>query len=237
MTPSVKPFRVISCAEWGARPAKAAISMTGKPVRAIFHHTAGHAPELGDSGESYREAVAYAKAIQNFHMDSRGWNDTGQNFLITRNGYVFEGRHGSLGACRSGKMVASAHCPGQNDQPGVEIEHNGNESMTPIQHEAAVWLFARLCQWGGFKPSQIKGHRDFYATSCPGFLYNSLPTFRKDVAATLKPPGPKAPLYHIKLLDDEGKAYEFDDVRFPGSKLYEFGLVAHRIKSGWIERK
>jgi hypothetical protein len=233
--PLVKPFRVIPCAEWGARPPRLPISSAGKPVRAIFHHTAGHAPELGDSGESYREAVAYVKSIQNYHMDSHGWNDTGQNFTVTRNGYIFEGRHGSLTACHSGRMVVSAHCPGQNDQPGVEIEHNGNESMTPIQHEAAVWLFAQLCKWAGFLPSKIMGHRDYYATDCPGFLYNSLHTFRKDVAAALKPP-PPGHVYHVKLQDEDGKEYEFN-VRYPGATLHQFGIAEHNIVRGWIERR
>jgi hypothetical protein len=201
MIPPGQPFRVIPCPEWGAQPPRHPISPTGKPVRAIFHHTAGHAAEISrPADESYEEAAAYARAIQHFHMGpSRGWADTGQNFLITRNGYIFEGRHGSLSACKNGRMVESAHCPGQNDQPGVEIEHDGGEAMTAIQRAAAVWLFAQLCRWGGFKASAIKGHKDCWSTSCPGLisgqLYGVLPDFRQEVAAALKPTPPPRPGY------------------------------------------
>lgn len=181
------PFRIIPCAEWGAQQPRHAIAWAGKPDKALFHHTAGHHPNLdADSGESYLEAVAYAKAIQSYHF-SEGWADTGQNFLVTRNGFIFEGRHGSLAAVRAGKMVVSAHCPGQNDQPGVEIEHNGTESMTPIQRQAAVWLFAWICRSAQIDPKRIKGHRDYFATSCPGVLYTGLQGFREDVATALKP--------------------------------------------------
>jgi hypothetical protein len=206
-----KPFRVIQCDEWDARaPKHPSQVVSQKPARIIFHHTAGHAPELGDSGESYREAVAYVKSIQAFHMGpQRGWNDTGQNFTITRNGYIFEGRHGSYANVSQGKMVVSAHCPDQNDQPGVEIEHNGNEAMTPIQREAAIWLFAWICKVCVIPATHIYGHKDYFATSCPGVLYARLPQIRADVATALKAPVPKpkplAKHFEVHLTNEKGQ--------------------------------
>jgi hypothetical protein len=200
-----KPFRIIPCAEWGARPPKSPNQVVSqKPARIIFHHTAGHSV-AGASGESYADAVAYVKSIQAFHMGSqRGWNDTGQNFTVTRNGYIFEGRHGSYANVSQGKMVVSAHCPGQNDQPGVEIEHNGNEAMTPIQREAAVWLFAWICRVCVIPATHIYGHKDYFATSCPGVLYARLPQVRIDVAKALKPPAPITPHFEIHLTSKTG---------------------------------
>lgn len=181
------PHRIIPCREWGARPPKSPAKIVSKkPVCAILHHTAGHA--LGSaSGETYAQAVAYVKSIQNFHMDSNGWNDTGQNFTITRNGYIFEGRHGSLARVSKGQMIVSAHCPSKNDQPGVELEHVDPETWTPLQHNAAIWLFAWICRACNFPATHIYGHKDFFATACPGALYPRLPQFRIDVAAQLKP--------------------------------------------------
>ena len=196
-----KPFRVIPCAEWGARtPRSGILPVYHKPSRALFHHTAGHSI-AGASGETYAEAAAYVRSIQNYHMDSNGWVDTGQNFTVTRNGYIFEGRHRSLEMVGKGKMVVSAHCPNQNDQPGVEIEHVDPEGMTPIQREAAVWLFAWLCKVGVFPATHIYGHRDFYATACPGALYAGLPQFRVDVAKALKPrPAILRPYHVVKVV-------------------------------------
>lgn len=185
------PFRVIPTSQWGALPAKGAIARTGTPDKTIFHHTAGHVPNLA-AGETYAEAVAYAKSVQGYHMNHNGWLDSGHNFLITRGGYILEGRHGSLAAIRSGRMVVSAHCPGQNSQPGIEHEHDGTEQMTPIQREASVWLHAWICRNCRILPSNIQPHKRYFATACPGSLAAALPGFRKDVAAALAPPVPEA---------------------------------------------
>jgi len=179
------PFRIIGTAEWGAKKPNGAIIRTGKPERIIFHHTAGHVPNLG-AGERYDEAVAYARAIQRQHF-SQGWVDTGNNFLITRGGFILEGRHGSKASIDVGKMVVSAHCPGQNDQPGIEHEHNGNERMTPIQYQASVWLHAYIARRCGILPGNIQPHKKYFATACPGVLAASLPKLRQDVAAALAP--------------------------------------------------
>src|SRR4051812_3185372 len=156
--------RVIPCSEWGARPPRHAIQAAGQPDKVIFHHTAGHWSELDHvAGESYAEAVNYVRSVQNYHMDGHGWADTGQNFTVCRNGLIFEGRHGSLEAVGKGKMVVSAHCPGQNDQPGVEIEHKDDEPMTAPQYESAVWAFGWICNSCEISPRRIRGHRDYFA--------------------------------------------------------------------------
>jgi N-acetylmuramoyl-L-alanine amidase len=193
--PLPKPFRIIPCKEWGAVPASGAIPRVGKPDRIIFHHTAGHHPNLdASSGESYVEAAAYARAVQHYHMAGNGWLDSGHNFLVCRNGFIFEGRHGSLDAVSAGRMVQSAHCVGQNDQPGIEHEHVDPEEMTPIQRDASVWLMAWICDHTTIVPSAIHGHREYNLTSCPGSLfYPDLPGLRASVAAELaKNPTAKA---------------------------------------------
>lgn len=186
------PFRVIPCKEWRAAPPKGAIARVGKPVRTIFHHTASHVRNRS-AGETYEEACAYARAIQQSHFHN-GWVDSGHNFLVTRGGHILEGRHRSLAAVRAGKMVRSAHCPGQNDQPGIEHEQVDPERLTPIQREASVWLHAWICEKCGIRPSTAaQPHRRYVATSCPGSLTPILPPFRKDVATALAPDGPNKP--------------------------------------------
>jgi len=205
-----KPFRVIPCAEWHAQAPRGAISGAGKPSRIIFHHTAGHHPELdGVPGtETYAESEAYAKAVQQAHFHN-GWVDSGHNFLVTRAGYIFEGRHGSLAAVKAGKMVVSAHCPGQNEQPGIEHEQIDPEGLTPIQLDATVWLHAWICKQTGIDPKHIDGHRDHYATACPGVLYALLPKFRQLVATELGPspkPKPKDGYWQVTKTFYDGRA-------------------------------
>jgi hypothetical protein len=172
--------RIYTCEEWGAKPAKAKPATAGRPDKAIFHHTFSHA-----SGPSLQDAFEFARTIQSYHMNHNGWNDTGNNFTITRSGIILEGRHGSIEAVHNGRMIVSAHCPGQNDQPGVEHEHKGPELMTKEQYAASVWLFAWICRHTLMRPTEIYPHSQYYATSCPAELKPSIKQLRLDVAKAL----------------------------------------------------
>jgi hypothetical protein len=182
-------FRIIPTAEWGAAPAKEAITPAGAPHEIIFHHTAGHHQELDHKPtESFAEAKGYARAIQQSHFN-RGFIDTGQNFLVTRSGHILEGRHGSLAAINSGRMVVSAHCVGHNEQPGIEHEHIGDEKMTRKQRKASVWLHAHICRKTGINPAQIHGHGEFNPTECPSPVFQrGLAGFKNDVKQRLANP-------------------------------------------------
>jgi hypothetical protein len=178
--------RIIPCDEWGAVAPTGSIVSAGRPRMIIFHHTAGHHPELDHKPtESLDEAFAYARAIQRDHMHGRGWLDSGHNFLVTRSGHILEGRHGSKAAINAGKMVISAHCVGKNDQPGIEHEHVGNEHMAPQQREASLWLHERICRKTGIKPREIHGHGEFNSTDCPGALKGELAAFKHELAERL----------------------------------------------------
>jgi hypothetical protein len=183
---------IITTDVWGARPAKTPPVWTGRPQRIIFHHTAGHHPEISNpANESRAEAIAYARAIQNFHMNGNGWNDSGHNFLVCRNGLILVGRHQSYTAIKKGRMVVSAHCPGQNTQPGIEHEHLHEAKMSREQFQASAWLCAwiiTVCKMRG--ASAIHPHKEFFATSCPGELEAQLPAFKTAVAQMLRQGNP-----------------------------------------------
>jgi hypothetical protein len=134
-------------------------------------------------------AVRLARSIQRFHMDTRGWPDTGQHFTVSRGGVVLEGRHRSLEFLRVGRrQVEGAHCTGQN-AVALGIENEG--TYTAVDPPAPLWdrlreLCAYLCGQYGIAPTEIYGHRDFKDTACPGDrLYGALPRLRKEVAGLL----------------------------------------------------
>jgi hypothetical protein len=177
---------IASCSTWGARdPSSTPVQISTDPNKIIIHHTAS----ANSTDDSQAHAFALARSIQNFHMDSRGWADTGQHLTVSRGGYVMEGRHFSLAHLTAGSgMVVGAHCTGQNDQ-AIGIENEGTyTSLTP---PAALWdslvdLVAYTCDRYGLSASQIYGHRDFLATECPGeAFYAQLPALRTAVAAKL----------------------------------------------------
>jgi hypothetical protein len=177
---------IASCATWGARnPSSPLTVISSPPNKILIHHTAG----ANSTDYSLSHAYAVARSIQNYHMDSNGWSDTGQHFTVSRGGYVMEGRHYSLERlqARSG-MVVGAHCPGQNDK-AIGIENEGTyTSATPpaALYDQLVQFCAYICQQYNIPSSQIFGHRDYIATACPGdVLYGMLPQLRTDVAAAL----------------------------------------------------
>jgi hypothetical protein len=184
---------IITTDVWGAKPAKAPVVWVGTPARIIFHHTAGHHREIRvPKNESREEAIGYARAIQSFHMHGNGWNDSGHNFLVCRNGLILVGRHQSYTAVKKGKMVLSAHCPGQNDQPGIEHEHLHEEAMTKEQFAASAQLHAWIidrCNMGS--ANVIWPHKRFYRTSCPAELEAELPALRREVARILRAAHPE----------------------------------------------
>lgn len=178
--------KMLTCPQWGARPPRVPITLADRPDKIVIHHTAGHHSEIANpKDESTAEAINYAKAIQNFHMDTNGWIDSGHNFLVCRNGMILQGRWGTVTQIEHGRMVVSAHCPGENTNPGIEHEHLGTEEMTEAQFQASAALCAWICDRTGVKPTRFYGHRDFYPTSCPANLTDDIPRLRAKAASIL----------------------------------------------------
>lgn len=130
-----------------ARPAKNGVTRVDMTQRTAFvvHHSAGPA------GQSPR-------AIQNFHMDNRGFLDIGYNFMIRgTTGDIYEGR---------GWYAVGAHATGANrDSIGVCII--GTDLIEPPAKVALRDLYREACKLAG-RTLMIRGHRDIDATICPG---------------------------------------------------------------------
>ncbi|MCU4748868.1 MULTISPECIES: peptidoglycan recognition family protein [Streptomyces] len=183
--PVVEPD-IDSTAVWGARPASGTITvLDNRPNKIIVHHAAG--PNSTDYSRA--QAHAHAKWVQNIHMDDNGWSDTGYHFVVSRGGWITEGRHESLRTLRAGQgLVLGAHTSGQNyDGIGICTEGAYHDGATPpqAQWEVLVSLCAYTCQRYGIAPTQLYGHKDFNATLCPGVLHDMLPQLRSEVAAAL----------------------------------------------------
>jgi hypothetical protein len=121
-------------------------------------------------------------------MDTNGWSDTGQQFTVTRDGIILEGRHGSIGAILNRVNVLGAQCAGFNSESGG-TEHEGEydeEHMPLPQWNASVDLHSWIVDRTGIDSTDIDGHRDHVSTDCPGaWLYSQLPKFRQAVHSKL----------------------------------------------------
>ncbi|MFC8128671.1 N-acetylmuramoyl-L-alanine amidase [Streptomyces sp. NPDC057302] len=168
-----------------------------KTVKAAFvHHSA--------TGNNYRcsQASSVLRGIYRFHVKSSGWRDFGYNFAVDKCGNIYEGRAGGVA-----KPVLGAHTLGFNtNSMGIAVLGSFGYSNPPA---AAVNAIARLTAWklglyganprgktylksgGGnlYKKGKnvrlhvISGHRDGFATECPGSrLYKKLGKARSSSA-------------------------------------------------------
>ncbi|WP_031508975.1 peptidoglycan recognition protein family protein [Streptomyces megasporus] len=171
---------------WGARPPQGGISVLRyRPSSIIVHHTAS----ANSSDFSRAQAHSHARWVQNLHMDKNGWVDTGYHFLVSRGGWITEGRHDSLRTLYGGsEFVLGAHTAGRNDQAiGIASEGSYHAGALPpqAQWDVLVVLCAFVCERYGIPASRIHGHKDYSATLCPGVYHDMLPQLRGEVAARL----------------------------------------------------
>lgn len=192
--------------EWGARTAASPARTAPSGVQfAVVHHTGSTAHNSYSSGEVPR----ILRGIQSYHMDARGWNDIGYNFVVDRFGRIWEGRGGGIEL-----PVIGAHAGGFNTG-SVGIALLGHfDSATPTS--AARSAVAQLAGWklafedvdpnstftftsGGsptipqgtkIRLNRVIGHRDVGSTDCPGgSLYRYVDGLRPPRIAL----GPDAP--------------------------------------------
>ncbi|WHM38429.1 peptidoglycan recognition protein [Streptomyces sp. BPTC-684] len=190
--------RIITRHGWGAdeQLREPGYVYTGKIKAAFVHHTA--------SGNNYRcsQAASVLRSIYRYHVRSSGWRDIGYNFAVDKCGNIYEGRAGGVA-----KPVLGAHTLGFNtDSMGVAVL--GTYTSTNPS-AAALDAIARLTAWKlglyGVDPTGtthltsaggnlygkgrsvrlniISGHRDGFATECPGTrLYKKLGKARSSSA-------------------------------------------------------
>lgn len=162
---------------WGASGASYA-----HPTRGLVIHYDGS--DQGLARKEHAACVDYWRSTRRFHMGAnRGWADIGYSFGCCPHGYVFEGR----GLDR----MQAAQPTGNSTYYSVTLMSGPSEDPTAAQIDAVrelrAWLMGK-----GVGPL-VKGHRDFYSTSCPGDrLYRLVKngTFTKP-ASGAKPAGAK----------------------------------------------
>ncbi|MGW2235335.1 peptidoglycan recognition protein family protein [Streptomyces sp. NPDC001759] len=190
--------RIITRRGWGADESlrERGFVYTKKVKAAFVHHTA--------SGNGYRcsQAASVIRGIYRYHVRSMGWRDIGYNFLVDKCGNIYEGRAGGVA-----KPVLGAHTLGFNtNSMGVAVLGTFGSTKPPA---AVLKAIARLTAWklglyganprgktylksgGGnlyrkgknVRLNVISGHRDGFATDCPGRqLYRKLGTARTTAA-------------------------------------------------------
>ncbi|MFH2203453.1 MAG: peptidoglycan recognition family protein [Elusimicrobiota bacterium] len=148
-------YPILSREDWGARTMKRA-PKKHNPNRMTVHHTVGH------QAISRADAVRSIKGAQNFHMDTRGWNDIGYHFLVDGAGRVFEGVPVD---------VVGTHV-GNNNTGNIGMSLMGNfEVQKPTTDQ--LGSLERLASFLTVRyhidaANKLLPHRHYNATACPG---------------------------------------------------------------------
>lgn len=190
--------RIVTRKGWGADESvrESAFLYTDTVKVAFVHHTA--------TGNNYTcaEAPSLLRGIYRYHVKSLGWRDIGYNFVIDKCGTLYEGRAGGVT-----KPVMGAHTLGFNtDSTGVAVLGTFTSAEPPAP---VITALSRFTAWklgltgadpagkttlvsdGGnryekgteAKLNVISGHRDGFATECPGAkLYDKLGAIRSAAA-------------------------------------------------------
>ncbi|XP_076240325.1 peptidoglycan recognition protein S2 [Calliopsis andreniformis] len=163
----VRP-NIISREEWGAKPPKSSLRnlAVDPPPYIIIHHSA--------SNGCTTRAICQAKVrnFQNYHMNEKGWEDIGYNFLIGEDGNVYEGRgwgkHGAHSVAYNSKSI------------GICIIGNFvDRNLSPAAIKAVKSLISYGVTIGKIDDNYtLLGHRQTASTICPGdSLYRLIQTW------------------------------------------------------------
>lgn len=151
--------RIETRAEWGARPPKGTTSL-GSTHGVKGHYTGG----VVNTGTliDHEKCQAAVRGIQNGHMDGNGWNDIGYSMVVCDHDVAMIGR--------GPHVLPAANGPGLNSGHYAILVLVGTGGVTEITdnmkrafHGARTYLRTH-----GNAGTEIKGHRDGYATDCPG---------------------------------------------------------------------
>jgi peptidoglycan hydrolase-like protein with peptidoglycan-binding domain len=156
---------IITRAQWGARPASgAANKISSKPLGVAVHY---EGPKMGTYSHSL--CAGKVRGIQRFHQVTRGWSDIAYNYLVCPHGYVYEGRGLYVGSAANGTTKANL------DYYAVCAILGASD---PVPATLMAGLKQAIAQCRKRSGNAVVGHRDLYATACPGQLYARLNELR-----------------------------------------------------------
>ncbi|ANT41098.1 endolysin [Streptomyces phage Nanodon] len=168
---------IISRATWGARPWNGTPNSVPLSSRTEFfvHYDGGHPVT--------RTGYAVPKAIESVHIN-QGWSGVGYNFVVDQAGNIYEGR---------GWGLQGAHCPNHNVSGiGVQIAIGGDQEPSDKALAACRALYDEACRKTG-RTLAKKGHKDGFATACPGPKLYAWVKAGMPAPAGVTPPKPSTP--------------------------------------------
>lgn len=154
-------MKLITRSAWNARPPKNRTPLNKSAQKGTaLHYSAANTDEQAEHANCF----ARVRAIQNFHMDVRGWADIAYSYLCCKHGYTFEGR---------GLGIRTA---GQGTNSGNDAYHAvcflgddtaQRDDVTDAGRRALKDTIA-MCNGWTTHADTVRPHSWFHPTGCPG---------------------------------------------------------------------
>jgi hypothetical protein len=152
------------------------------------HYGGGRQP-AAEPGSDHALCVSTWRNWQRYHMNTHGWVDIAYTGGFCNHGYAFAGRGAGVRTAANGTNVGN--------QNFYAITWIGGEGQTPSQEaiDAADWWIQELRR-AGRAGVQVKPHRYFKPTGCPGdplVGYAASRDGKVDLGTPAPAPAPSAP--------------------------------------------
>lgn len=200
-------MKIVSRAEWGAKPPKSRYTIA--PTGRLWLHHFG----------SEHHGAAGMRQIQAFHMGpERGWSDFAYSFAVDNaDGTIYEGR---------GALVAGGHTKGDNSKSHaiVIMGNTHSREVSPAAQRSIAWLTRHGRERGWWTTPKITGtHRDaqrmgfspYNGTVCAGDFAQRVLADINDLAVGGPAPAPSPEendLYGTDIICSYGEAgYPLDN--------------------------
>ena len=152
--------------QWGARQPRNVTPLEDREIRGTaVHYSAAAADQVAD----HAGCAGRVRSIQNFHMDGNGWADIAYSWLTCQHGFAFQGRGWGVRSAANGTNAG-------NDRYHavcfLGADKADRDDVTPTGRKVIASVIAQGRElWP--KAWEVKLHKDFKATSCPGLELSS----------------------------------------------------------------
>lgn len=206
--------------QWGAKPPKnRRFDVTPQGVAIHYPGSSGSL-----RGRSHADHQAMLRSWQVQHM-ARGSNDLEYGSLICECGIWMEARTEFSGDRWRVRVGSNGTRAANTTHTSVQLMLGTADTIRQQEKEWLAEAVATLRAEGGWGP-QVTGHRDHYATACPGnSIYNALPEIRRMADNWNKEDD-------MPSADEVAKAVWAHEIDGRPARWYQ--RQAHRIARKWL---
>ncbi|CAM5609173.1 hypothetical protein GCM10010329_17440 [Streptomyces spiroverticillatus] len=183
-------MQFVSRSQWGARPSRYSLTHIASTRGVKIHYEGTAVPASLAKPENHKQCAGRVRAIQASHLANRqeDYSDIAYSAMVCPHGYVYEGRGARKKTGANGTSTLNA----QHYAVCAMVGSSGLTTPTDAQlaglRDAVEWLRS-----SGGAGDEIRGHRDGYATACPGPALYAWVQKGAPRPGTTTPPKPQKP--------------------------------------------